>query len=206
MARETRIDNNLLLKAGLELMRINGKPLTRRPSRGRAMIFSLENGQTVRARTCNDHVLITVADRPTGNAKLNIEGTDWLLIVMPEKERAHGNVIAYLVPTDVAVTAVRSTHQKWLATNPATKGDNKAWNLWFDETEAGKASDFARKWAKYRLNGRVSTDAFSDTKTASERGSSGDLKAEVRGAKERIAAVAGVRPEFVKISIEFGGA
>ena len=70
----------------------------------------------------NDHILIVVADKPAVGARLNIEGTDWLLIVMPEAERKAGNVVAYLVPTNEAVEAVRKGHLAWLSSNPNTKG------------------------------------------------------------------------------------
>lgn len=40
----------------------------------------------------NDHILIVLADRPGGDAKLNVEGTDLLLIIMPEIERTPGSV------------------------------------------------------------------------------------------------------------------
>src|SRR5271166_6556214 len=124
MPKTPRIDNNALLEAGLELMKRNGKSLSKQPSFGRKMLYSLPNGETVRVRTCNDHILIVVADSPALDAKLNIEETDWLLIVMPEIERTPGKVIAYLVPTAVAVEASRQTHSEWLATNPNTKGNN----------------------------------------------------------------------------------
>ena len=204
MTRAERIDNEVLLKAGLELMRQNGKPLTRLPSKGRAMLFKLEDGQSVRVRTCNDHILIAVADRPTEDAKLNIEGTNWLLIVMPEVERTHGNVLGYLVPTKEAVEEVRQTHREWLATNPATKDGNTTWNLWFDHDGSGKANDYAEKWTRYRLEGMITTAAIANNETAPTREAGGNLKAEVRAAQERIASVAGVSPESVKISIDFG--
>ncbi len=205
MARAERIDNEVLLQAGLELMRQNGKPLTRLPSKGRAMLFKLEDGQSVRARTCNDHILIAVADRPTEDAKLNIEGTDWLLIVMPEIRRTHGNVLGYLVPTEEAVEEVRRAHREWLATNPATKGGNTTWNLWFDHDGTGKANDYAEKWAKYRLEGTIATGEVVNVEAAPAGEAGGNLKAEVRTAQGRIARAAGVLPEAVRISIDFGG-
>ena len=91
MAKTNRIENDTLLKAGLELMQASGKPLTKLASKGRAMLYQLPSGETVRARTSNDHILIVVAEKPTRDARLNIEGTDWLLIVMPEIERSHGD-------------------------------------------------------------------------------------------------------------------
>ena len=87
MVKSDRIDNDVLREAGLALMRENGKPLTQRPSPGRSMHYTMPSGESVRVRTSNDHILIVVADKPTVDARLNIEGTDWLLIVMPEAER-----------------------------------------------------------------------------------------------------------------------
>ena len=168
MPKGPRVDNAELLEAGLELMRRNGKPLAKLASRGRAMLYRLPDGQTVRARTCNDHILIAVADSPTEGAKLNIEGTDWLLIVMPVVERMPGSVIGYLVPTAEAVDAVRRTHSEWLASNPNTRGKNTTWNLWFSPDGPEKARGFADKWAKYRLEGSISISKFAARSGADE--------------------------------------
>jgi hypothetical protein len=40
------------------------------------MRYSLPNSESVRVRTCNDHILIVLGDKASGNAKPNIEGTD----------------------------------------------------------------------------------------------------------------------------------
>jgi hypothetical protein len=82
-----RVPNDALVGAGLKLMRDAGMPLERAPARGRAMIYRLSNGQTVRVRTCNDHVLVVLADESSETAKLNIEGTDHLLVIMPQTPR-----------------------------------------------------------------------------------------------------------------------
>ncbi len=101
-------------------MSLYGRPLTKLPSRGRTMFYKLPNCETVPARSCNDHILISVAVEPTADAPLNIEGTDWLSIVMPEVERTDGRIIGYLVPTEEAaekarqrqrVTVKQSEHQ-----------------------------------------------------------------------------------------------
>lgn len=204
MARGGRIDNELLLKAGLQLMRQAGKNLEKLPSQGRSMLYELENGASVRVRTCNDHVLIAVADKPTKNAKLNIEGTDWLLIVMPVEPRTHGDVRAYLVPTKEAVEAVREAHHSWLATNPNTKGDNTTWNLWFGARGKRQSNNFAEKWADYLLPGTVSTDELVEGSSPPISSAAVDVKSVVRAAQLRIAEAAGVAPESVKISVDFG--
>jgi len=204
MEKSQKIDNDVLLKAALELMQQNEKPLTKQPSKGRAMLYKMPNGETVRARTCNDHVLIAVAESTSENAKLNIEGTHWLLIVMPEVERTNGNIIGYLIPTDKAVDEVRQTHQDWLATNPNTKGGNTTWNIWFKSDGPDKANNYANKWKEYRLEGKVSSlDYINNQNPQSHAGQPGKIKAEVEAARLRIAQVAGVSPEAVKISIDF---
>jgi hypothetical protein len=203
MSRGPRIDNDLLLNAGLELMRRNGKPLKKLDSPGRSMRYELPNGETVRVRTCNDHILIVIADSPTEGAKLNIEGTDWLLLVMPEIERTAGRVIAYLVPTGVAVDAVRLTHREWLATRPNTKGSNTTWNLWFSPDGPAKANDFGAKWAQYRLQDEP--EAPQPARFLETSSEPGNVKNEVELARQRIARAAGVSPEAVRITIDFGG-
>lgn len=201
MTKTPRVDNDALLAAGLELMKQNGKPLTKQLGFGRAMMYTLANGETVRVRTCNDHILIVLADQPSEEARLNIEGTDWLLMVMPEIERTPGKVRAYLVPTDVAVEAVRTAHKGWLDTNPNTKGANKTWALWFrKDAPANRSNDFETKWSQYRLQGEADTQSVN----VSESADTGNVKTEVEYARQRISKAAGVAPEAVKITIEFG--
>lgn len=199
-----KVPNSQLLSAGLALLEQSGKRFTKMANKGRAMLYELKNGETVRVRTCNDHILIAVADSPDENANLNIEGTDWLLVVMPEIPRTPGDVIAYLIPTELAVNEVRKTHREWLATNPKTRGKNTTWNLWFDDEGSEKAGGYARKWAQYRLKGKTNTIAASTVSPAQKQnGSANPVKAEVDAARNRIAQVAGVPPEAVRISIDF---
>ena len=80
MVKEDRIDNEVLLRAGLELMRLNSKPLTKLPSKGRSMLFELSNGETVRARTCNDHILIAFNPTKTAVSCPLPEG-DWTRLI-----------------------------------------------------------------------------------------------------------------------------
>lgn len=196
-----KVPNSQLLDAGLALIEQSGRHLTKMVKKGRAMLYQQDNGETVRVRTCNDHILIVVADSPDENANLNIEGTDWLLIVMPETPRTSGDVIAYMIPTEIAVKEVRETHQRWLATNPKTRGKNTTWNLWFGDEGPEKASGYAKKWAKYCLKGEMNTGA-SPAPLANNKAAN-PIKAEVDAARERIAKVAGVSPEAVRISIDF---
>ena len=110
-----KVPNEQLLEAGLSLMAQSGQSLQRAEAKGRAMLYRTAEGETVRVRTCNDHVLVVVAESPEAGAKLNIDGTDKILIVMPEIPRSPGPVVAYFLPTAVAVEAVQSTHREWLA-------------------------------------------------------------------------------------------
>jgi|SRR5271165_179353 len=205
MTKSPRVSNDALLAAGLDLMRQNGHPLTKVESFGRAMMYQLPDGKSVRVRTCNDHILIVLASKASKNAKLNIEGTDFLLIVMPEIERTPGKVIAYLVPTKVAVEASRSSHQTWLDSDPNTKGDNKTWNLWF-RTDGPKDRTYSTKWAEYRLKGEASTHTLTSNTGDAVAVTVGDgsVKTEVEMARQRISKAAGVAPDAVKITIQFG--
>ena len=202
MAKTNKVGNEVLLQAGLELMNKSAKPLTKRSSKGRAMIYEMPDGDTVRVRTSNDHILIVVADKPTQDARLNIEGTDWLLIVMPETERQQGNVLGYLVPTEEATQEARRSHAEWLASNPNTHGGNTTWNLWFNDRGPGAASNYAVKWTEYRLDADVTTLQMGAEST--QFSGSGNINTVVESARASIAKIAGVLPSAVRISIDFG--
>lgn len=197
-----KVPNDQLLEAGLRLMEQSGQRLQRMEAKGRAMLYRTADGKTVRVRTCNDHVLVAVADSPESEAKLNIEGTDSILIVMPEIPRSPGPVMAYFVPTAVAVEAIRSTHRDWLASNPSTKGENRTWNIWFDDKAPSKASGYAQKWAEYQLNGSANTQISVESRTESLTGRALTLGDVIAEAKRRIAAVAGVPETAVKITLD----
>jgi hypothetical protein len=190
------VSNQVLVDAGLTLMKSGGRPLTRVDTGSRAMVFSLESGETIRIRTCNDHILVVLADSPRPDAGLNIEGTDYLLIIMPRVPRTEGPVDAYLVPTRIAAEAARRTHSEWLASKPATHGHNRTWNLWFDDTP--KAGGFAKSWAKYRLPGEASTLGERDKLAQPGNRSLGEV---IAAARQEIASAAGVSIEAVKIRV-----
>ena len=202
MGKGDRLPNEGLLAAALDVMRRNGQPLTKLSGYGRSMMYKLPNDEHVRVRTCNDHLLIVLADSTAENAGLNIEGTEWLLIAMPEVERTPGNVLVYLVPTEVVAEAARESHKAWLKTNPNTKGGNTTWNLWFrtDGTEKPH-NNFGHKWKKYLLNG---VGSVSHPLVGGDGTGATDVKTEVEAARQRISKAAGVLPEAVKIAIDFG--
>jgi hypothetical protein len=201
MRNENRLESQALVEAGLAAMAKAGKPITRLPGKGRARIYAQRDGKTVRVRTCNDHVLIVPSNGPEPEAKLGIEGTDWLLVVMPEKERTQGKTIAYLIPTADAVAEARRTHRDWLASNPNTKGDNKTWTLAF-RADGKNENNFSVVWAKHRLDSAVEVFDTAGTQAGAE---SNAIKAEVENARRRIAKVAGVPVEAVRILINFAG-
>jgi hypothetical protein len=203
MRNKLGVDNEALLRAGLELMARAGKPLTKLPSRGRAMLYALPNGETVRVRTCNDHVLLTIAESASLDAKLNTEGTDWLLHVMPEKPRTAGDAIAYLIPVAEAVEAARNAQRGWLAGKPNTKGDNRTWTLQFYGDGRISWEGFDTKWARYRLNGSAPIKAGDAETGVGATGKLDELKAEIEQCRQRIAQVANAPLEAVKITIDF---
>ncbi len=201
MAKGPKIENDVFVQNALTLMQQSGWPLSKIEKSGRSKLYRKENGETVRIRTCNDHLLIVLADTPDEGAKLNIEGTDWLLIVMPEVERTPGPTIAYHIPTHIVVTEARESHKRWLATNPQSDG-NTTWNLWFNSKGPQAASGYATKWAEYRLKGTATTvGELGQSPSAGSAG--GNLKAEVEAARQRIAQVAGVGVNAVRITIDF---
>jgi hypothetical protein len=198
---EDRVPNEALAQAGLQLMKQCGKPLERIKSNGRAMIYRASDGSTVRMRTCNDHLLVILADSADPDrARVNVEGTDYLLIVMPERQRTPGPVVAYLIPAGVVTSAAKSAHKDWLASNPNTKGDNRTWALWFNDYGPPNSSNFAEKWLQYRLYGSAS--AGPPTPAASPASRPMKLGDVIASAKLQIAEAAGVSAEQVKITID----
>lgn len=195
-----KVSNQALLAAGLQAMHAAGKPLQKMQTNSRSMKYQLSNGETVRVRTCNDHVLVVLADSAEASAALNIEGTDHLLIVMPEVPRMDGLVIVYFVPTAVAAAAVRQTHAAWLASNPSTKGNNRTWNIWFDDGPAMSGS-FAKKWSQYRLATKASTIEGDTPGNSVAVRDNRPLGAVIAAARKAIAEAAGVSVDAVKISV-----
>ncbi len=195
-----RVPNELLLNAGLSMMATEGNPLQRIQTGTRSMKYKLTNGKTVRVRTCNDHVLVVLADSPEPGAKLNIEGTDYLLIVMPEVPRQRGPVIAYFLPASTAADDVRRAHADWLASGPATKGNNRTWNIWFDDGPAVWFG-FAQKWSKFRVGGHAEAQENASTPKVAIEPDERSLGAVIAKARSDIATAAGVPVEAVKITV-----
>jgi hypothetical protein len=204
MPIDDRVPNETLLEAGLALMAKAGKPLTPTQTKGRSMIYAMPKGETVRVRTCNDHILVILAENQETDAKLNIEGTTHVLIVMPRKARTAGYVDAYLVPSEDVAKAARTPNRIAVRTQ-ANRLDNLTWNLWFSEKKSrNDASGFAKKWAHYRLPGEMRTDNASLTQLNAEPSLGGNLRLGdvIAAAKRQIAEVAGVSPEAVRISLD----
>ena len=195
-----KVPNDELLAAGLDLMRQNSLPLTRIPSKGRSMIYATPDGRSVRARTCNDHILIVVASDDSEDAQLNVENTDLLLFVYPSTPRTDGPVEAFLLPVPEVVEAARRTHHEWLATKPRTRGNNRTWNLWFDDDGPAQASGFAKFWAKYRLDGHATTVESEAPLETDTKPPLGDV---ISACQRQIAEAAGVPVGSVRISVEW---
>ena len=113
-----------------------------------------------------------------------------------------GNILAYLVPTEVVVEAARTSHTEWLRSEPATKGQNRTWNLWFDDDGLTKSNGFGKKWAKYKLNGNSASTSTTPSELPDGSSAGQKLGDVIADAKRRIAAAAGIPEGAVKISID----
>ncbi len=197
----TKVPNELLLSAALQMLRATGESLEKMQTKTRAMQYRLSTGKTVRVRTCNDHILVVLASGTHTEAKLNIEGTDYLLIAMPEVPRTPGPVTAYFLLSEVAVAAARASHAEWLASSPSRTAGNTTWNLWFDDLKGAAWGGYAERWANYRLPSlaSMSTDT---TQRAVHFGLPPTLGTVILEARAAIASAAGVMPQSVKISID----
>ena len=199
---DSKVPNKVLLRAALELMRQNGHVLTEEPTAGRSNIYRMADGKTVRVRTSNDPTLVVVAESAEPGARLNIEGPDRLLFVMLKNRRTEGEVVGYLVPMQKAVKDVHEANERWRATDPNTKGNNRTWNLWFDQGGRKTANGYDEKWSEYRLNGTVSThDVSTTTGPGGSTSAAIDIGQEVTAMQARIARATGLPPQSVKVSI-----
>ncbi len=207
-----KIPSSTLRDCALEQMKKNGTPLKAVHSGSRAMLYEMPDGRSVRIRTSNDPILVVAAESSEMDARLNIEGTDLLLITMPEKPRTPGPVKSFLVPADIAVNAVRDSHKKWLSTNPNTKGDNRTWNLWFDNT--GRPSGgYAEKWSTYLLSesaDSLSEETLTDTLAPSTLSIPGATPRKetvadvIEGARQKISNLTGMPLDSIQIDIKLG--
>jgi hypothetical protein len=195
-----KVPNEILANAAIDLMEATGRPMRKLATGTRAMKYALDDGQTVRIRTCNDHVLVVLASSAEESASLNIEGTDFLLVVMPKTARQAGPVVAYLLPVAVAVEDVRRAHAAWLRSGPATKGGNRTWNIWFGDGHPS-CSGFSTRWARYKLSS-PSITSHPPKANPTQRIEEGSLGAVIAKARRDIAIAAGVTVEAVKISVE----
>jgi len=189
-----KIPTDDLLQGALEIMQQAGKPLSKKKGR----LYEMPNKQTVKVLTSNDRKLHANADSPDEDAKLNIDGVDWVLISMPKVARTPGEIEGYLIPASEASDAARRAHQEWKATSLSTEG-NTTWILHFDNSPEAWPEGwrgYAQKWKKYLLSGAVSVGP-------EKKGKATGLRAEVESAKERISKAAGVPSEAVHISIDF---
>lgn len=196
MARNSGTDPSALREIALKMMEDSGTPLHRQPGTGKAQIYARPDGSTVRLRTSADRVLLVTTDSPDPGARLSVEGTDWLLIVMPKVRRTPGPVEAYLVPTDEAERAIRDSHARWLASGANSNG-NTMWNLWFDDDGPDTSNRYAQTWRRYRVRSADGTEPIVES-------SARTIKHAVEQARKTIADVAGVEPSAVRISIDFG--
>lgn len=101
--------------------------------------------------------MTTATSTDMDQAKLDIEGADFLLFGVPVTKRGSESVEAYLIPMLVAVSSVLQSHKSWLESGGSTKGANTTPAIWLDKV-LPTSDKFAEKWSTYRLGSRVITD------------------------------------------------
>jgi hypothetical protein len=192
------IPNEKLRQAFIGLMARKGRSIERvigPPSRGPAKeVYRLPDGQTLRLRTNNKPALMARTESSALDAPLPFEGEDFVGVAFPS-ERA-GFVLGYLVPTSVAVRAMRDGYREWLGSDNRGRGDNKTRVLRFDGDSQSLSHDYANRWSEYCL-GEIEVDA----PPAAGRSTALDL--EVANARRRIAAAAGKPESAVRIAIDY---
>jgi hypothetical protein len=192
---ERKMSNNLntvmLRQLFRDLMSQTGRPLERLQGvsgrRGPVKeIYRMPNGQTVRLRTNRKRTLMTKADGPGSDDVLNFEGQqDFIGLVIPGPR---DSVECFLVPSDVAVEALRASHREWLSSHPGSTSDVRA--IHFDGDAEIAWEGFSEKWASYRL-------------AAATPATRSNLEQVIADSRRAIAAAAGKPESAVSISIAF---
>jgi len=196
----SRVENSSLLAAGLDLMELSGRPLTKISTGNRSMLYRLPEGETVRVRTCNDHVLVVIATPAPDDIALNVDGTDFILFVVPKIERTKGEVEAFLLPTAAVVRAVRTAYAQSL-TGVRNRDTSTTCNLWLGNGP-DNASNFRTHWNEYRLTGNSSARALPRESLVDQSPLKMSLGETIEVAKRHIAEAAGVSADRVKITVE----
>ena|SRR5688572_26210043 len=94
MEDPSRFTTEALRSIGLAAMELSGRGLTRVAAERRGQLYTLSDGRRVRLRTNNDRRVIVTTDDTRSNAKLDLDGCDFVLLVVPEQRRKRGQVEA----------------------------------------------------------------------------------------------------------------
>lgn len=91
---------------------------------------------------------------------------------------------------------------------PENQGQKYHWNLWFDtDYDGAEARDlkhsYATKWSQYRLEGTVSSLEIGNSSSLQKPINSNSIKSEIDIAQQRIARVANIPHEAVRVTIDF---
>ena len=152
MEDQAGFTTDALRSVGLAAMERSGQPLTRTASDRRGQLYVIADGRRVRLRTNNDRRVIVTTDDTRSDAKLDLDGCDFVLLVVPKQRRQRGQVEVYLVPFSEVRAAVATAHADWLASLPKTRGQNHTWQLFLDEGKPASAANFADKWRAHRID------------------------------------------------------
>jgi hypothetical protein len=175
---------SFLSQTGRPLERFQGVTGRRGPVKE---IYRMTNGQTVRLRTNRKRALMTVADGPNPNDALNFEGQqDFIGLAIPGQR---GSVESFLVPSDVAVEALRKAHRERLA-NGHTGSTSDVRAIQLRRRCATGLGGISHKWAPYRLAAATPTTRS-------------NLEQVIADSRRAIAAAAGKPESAISISIAY---
>jgi len=156
-----KLTTESLRHAGLLLAELAGHSLHHVGGGTKKQIYKDKEGHDVRLRTTNDRVLtVRGSDPDPSEADLDIDGCDFVLIVMPTEKRQQGLIEAYWVPTPVAANTLRSAHNAWLDSQPRTSRENRTFSVWFD-TGVADSGMLRDKWRQYRIPFRITLERLS---------------------------------------------
>ena len=194
----TNVPTATLRQAFLEMLRRNDRPAERIGETEET--YKLPDGKTFRLRTNNMPALLSKVANGTVEARLPFESEDYVGVAYTAAAIGHPSIIVcYLVPSDVAAKAMRANHREWLKDKSHSR-NNESRLIRFDGDPRQSGRGFQEHWYRY-LIGETTPDVLPHDGDANI--DSTKLSRKIETCKQELAALAGVLPSAVSISISY---
>lgn len=145
-----KMHTETLQSAGLKILASHNLKLVHDATK-RGKIFRTQDGRSVRVRTnIKRSIPCKSQDTNLRRGTLDIEGTEFICLIVPKSAGNAAEVEVYFMPTSIAVREVKEAHIKWLEYGKS-KGTNFTPALCLDRVPSGKEKNLNDLWSEYRF-------------------------------------------------------